>query len=42
MVQSALAFSIDHDVLQETIGVVLVSRPNQPRLGLPQLQKLLK
>lgn len=40
--QSTLAFSIDHDMLQETIGVVLVPIPNRPRLSLPQLQRLLK
>ncbi|KAL0579004.1 hypothetical protein V5O48_002999 [Marasmius crinis-equi] len=41
-VKNALAFSVEHDVLQETIAVVIVSAPGQPRLGLPQLQDLLK
>ncbi|KAF8887354.1 acetyl-CoA synthetase-like protein [Infundibulicybe gibba] len=30
-VTAALAFSIEHDVLQETIGVVVVSKPNRCR-----------
>ncbi|KAF5338042.1 hypothetical protein D9758_014244 [Tetrapyrgos nigripes] len=33
---------IEHDVLQEAIGVVLVTAPGRPRLGLNQLQDLLK
>lgn len=42
MRKTALAFSIEHDVLQETIGVVIVSDETRPRLGLPQLHDLLK
>ncbi|RDB18500.1 putative peroxisomal-coenzyme A synthetase [Hypsizygus marmoreus] len=41
-VKSTLAFGIDHDVLQETIGVVIVPVPDRPRIGLLQLQTLLK
>ncbi|KAJ7912998.1 hypothetical protein B0H13DRAFT_2471972 [Mycena leptocephala] len=39
---TTLAFSIDHDVLQETIGVVVVPVSTKPRLGLAQLQDLLR
>ncbi|KAK7062500.1 peroxisomal-coenzyme a synthetase [Favolaschia claudopus] len=41
-VKTTLAFAIEHDVLQECIGVVLVSVPGKPRLGLGQLQDLLR
>ncbi|KAI0674678.1 acetyl-CoA synthetase-like protein [Trametes maxima] len=41
-VKSTIAFSIEHDVLQETIGVVVVPQPNQPRIGLPELLDILK
>ncbi|KAF7352099.1 Acetyl-CoA synthetase-like protein [Mycena venus] len=41
-VKTTLAFGIDHDVLQETIGVVVVPVPGKPRLGLAQLQDLLR
>ncbi|KAI8995280.1 acetyl-CoA synthetase-like protein [Trametes punicea] len=41
-VKSAIAFSIPHDVLQETIGVVLVPVPERPRIGLSELLDLLK
>ncbi|KAJ7493280.1 acetyl-CoA synthetase-like protein [Mycena galericulata] len=41
-VKTSLAFAIEHDVLQETIGVVIVPVPGRPRIGLPQLQDLLK
>lgn len=41
-VRMTLAFSVDHDVLQEAIGVVIVPQPNIPRIGLAQLQDLLK
>jgi hypothetical protein len=37
-----LAFGIEHDVLQETIGVVVVPEPGRPRIGLTQLQDLLR
>ncbi|KAJ7584254.1 hypothetical protein C8J56DRAFT_1095604, partial [Mycena floridula] len=41
-VHNALAFAVQHDVLQEAIGVVLVSRPGSNRIGLLQLHNLLK
>ncbi|KAH9479272.1 putative NRPS-like protein biosynthetic cluster [Psilocybe cubensis] len=41
-VKTALAFSVDHDVLQETIGVVIVPDQSQPRVGLRQLHDMLK
>ncbi|MCO5555724.1 hypothetical protein L7F22_009269 [Adiantum nelumboides] len=41
-VRQTLAFSIEHTVLQETIGVVIVPVPNQPRIGLSELQNLLR
>ena len=41
-VKQTLAFSIEHTVLQETIGVVIVSPPNQPRIGLAELHNLLR
>ncbi|KAJ8092843.1 putative NRPS-like protein biosynthetic cluster [Marasmius tenuissimus] len=41
-VKTTLAFSVDHDVLQEAIGVVIVPEPGRPRLGLSQLQDLLR
>ncbi|WFC93675.1 putative NRPS-like protein biosynthetic cluster [Malassezia brasiliensis] len=41
-VKQTLAFSVDHKVLQETIGVVIVSQPNQPRIGLAELQNSLR
>ncbi|KAJ7708845.1 acetyl-CoA synthetase-like protein [Mycena rosella] len=41
-VKTALAFAIEHDVLQETIGVVIVPAPGRPRIGLAQLQDLLR
>jgi hypothetical protein len=40
--QTTLAFAIEHDALQETIGVVIVPVPGKPRLGLEQLQDLLR
>ncbi|KAJ7861881.1 acetyl-CoA synthetase-like protein [Mycena leptocephala] len=39
---TTLAFAIEHDVLQETIGVVVVPVPGKPRIGLVQLQDLLR
>ncbi|KAJ7075250.1 acetyl-CoA synthetase-like protein [Mycena belliarum] len=41
-VKTTLAFAIEHDVLQETIGVVIVPAPGRPRIGLTQLQDLLR
>lgn len=41
-VKQTLAFSIEHKVLQETIGVVIVPQPNQPRIGLSELQNSLR
>ncbi|KAF9068413.1 AMP-dependent synthetase and ligase [Rhodocollybia butyracea] len=41
-VKTTLAFSIDHDVLQEVIGVVIVPIPGRPVIGLAQLLDLLK
>ncbi|KAJ7780297.1 AMP-dependent synthetase and ligase [Mycena maculata] len=41
-VKTVLAFAIEHDVLQETIGVVIVPQPDRPRIGLAQLQDLLR
>ncbi|KAF8129664.1 acetyl-CoA synthetase-like protein [Mycena galopus ATCC 62051] len=41
-VETALAFAIEHDVLQETIGVVIVPAADRPRIGLAQLQDLLR
>jgi hypothetical protein len=35
-----LAFAVDHDVLQETVGLVIVSAPSQPRIGLAELLDL--
>ncbi|KAJ6561109.1 acetyl-CoA synthetase-like protein [Mycena vulgaris] len=41
-VKTVLAFAIEHDVLQETIGVIIVPVPGRPRIGLAQLQDLLR
>ncbi|KAJ7509101.1 AMP-dependent synthetase and ligase [Mycena galericulata] len=41
-VETALAFSVAHDVLQEAIGVVIVPVPGKPRIGLGQLHDLLR
>ena len=41
-VKSTIAFSVPHDVLQETIGVVIVPAPGAPRIGLSELLDLLK
>ncbi|KAI8842208.1 hypothetical protein BJ741DRAFT_698104 [Chytriomyces cf. hyalinus JEL632] len=38
-VQNAAAFSVPHRVLQETIGIVIVSRDENCRVGLHELQK---
>ncbi|PKI82503.1 putative NRPS-like protein biosynthetic cluster [Malassezia vespertilionis] len=41
-VKQTLAFSVEHKVLQETIGVVIVPQPNHPRIGLAELQNALR
>lgn len=41
-VKQCLAFSIEHNVLQETIGIVIVPVPNQPRVGLAELHNMLR
>ncbi|KAJ6485740.1 acetyl-CoA synthetase-like protein [Mycena sanguinolenta] len=41
-VETALAFGVEHDVLQETIGLVVVPAADRPRIGLAQLQDLLR
>ena len=40
-VRQAMVFSVPHDVLQETIGLVLVPRDPVSRIGLVELQKFL-
>lgn len=40
--KTTLAFAIEHDVLQETIGVIIVPVPDQPHIGLSELQDLLR
>lgn len=41
-VKEVVAFSVEHDVLQETVGVVVVPVPGVPRIGLAQLHELFK
>ncbi|KAF9454453.1 hypothetical protein P691DRAFT_770641 [Macrolepiota fuliginosa MF-IS2] len=41
-VKSTLAFTVEHDVLQEAIGVVIVCPSGKPRIGLHQLQDSLR
>lgn len=41
-VSEALALSAQHDVLQEVVGVVLVTPPGKPRVDLKGLQEALK
>ncbi|KAF8998268.1 acetyl-CoA synthetase-like protein [Cyathus striatus] len=41
-IKNVLAFSIEHDVLQEAIGIVVVPVPNKPRIGLQQLHDMLR
>lgn len=41
-VKMTIAFSVEHDVLQEAIGVVVVPVEGAPRIGLGELQDLLK
>ncbi|KAJ3400237.1 hypothetical protein HDU80_007139 [Chytriomyces hyalinus] len=40
-VQNAAAFSVPHQVLQETVGVILVSRDDNCRVGLKELHRFL-
>ena len=40
--EDTLAFSVEHDVLQEAIGIVVVPHQDRPRVGLSQLHDLLK
>ena len=40
--KDALAFSVEHDVLQEAIGIVVVAHQDRSRVGLYQLHDLLK
>ena len=40
--KDVLAFSVEHDVLQEAIGIVVVPHQDRPRVGLSQLHDLLK
>lgn len=42
ILQATLAFSVDHDVLQETIGLIIVLNPARPRIGLSELHERLK
>lgn len=41
-VKMTIAFSVEHDVLQEAIGVVIVPQPDVPCVSLAELQDLLK
>ncbi|KAF5361772.1 hypothetical protein D9756_002164 [Leucocoprinus leucothites] len=41
-VKCTLAFAVEHNVLQEAIGVVIVCAPGSPRIGLHQLQDALR
>ncbi|PKS07245.1 hypothetical protein jhhlp_005847 [Lomentospora prolificans] len=41
-VTEALAFSVSHDVLQEVVGIVLVTPSGKPRVDLTVLQEALK
>ncbi len=40
--KDALAFSVEHDVLQEAAGVVVVPHQGRPRVGLRHLHNLPK
>ncbi|KAL0060241.1 hypothetical protein AAF712_012996 [Marasmius tenuissimus] len=42
IIKATLAFSVEHDVLQEAIGLVVVPAEGQPRIGLQQLQSIVK
>ncbi|KAF8998261.1 acetyl-CoA synthetase-like protein [Cyathus striatus] len=41
-VKNVLAFAVEHDVLQEAIGIVVVPVPDKPRVGLQQLHDMLR
>ena len=41
-VKFALAFSMEHEVLQEAIGVIIVPEKERSRVSLQQLHDLLK
>ncbi|KAF7975489.1 hypothetical protein HWV62_9405 [Athelia sp. TMB] len=41
-VKTTLAFAIEHDVLQECIGVAIVPAPDAPRIGLAELHDALR
>jgi acyl-CoA synthetase (AMP-forming)/AMP-acid ligase II len=40
-VQTCVAFSVSHSVLQEVVGIVLVPVPNRPKVDLPALHAFL-
>jgi len=40
-IEAALAFSVEHDVLQEVVGVAIVPSPNRPRIDLQSLHEYL-
>ncbi|KAG7094544.1 putative NRPS-like protein biosynthetic cluster [Marasmius oreades] len=42
ILKATLAFSVEHDVLQEAVGLVVVHADNQARLSLRQLHSLIK
>jgi acyl-CoA synthetase (AMP-forming)/AMP-acid ligase II/acyl carrier protein len=42
LVKETLAFCAPHETFQETIGVVIVSKPDMPRVDLPTLWKYLE
>ncbi|KAG7094546.1 putative NRPS-like protein biosynthetic cluster [Marasmius oreades] len=42
ILKATLAFSVEHDVLQEAVGLVIVPADNQARLSLQQLHSLVK
>lgn len=41
-ISEALAFSVLHDILQEAVGIVLVTPPGTPRVDLRQLHEAIK
>jgi acyl-CoA synthetase (AMP-forming)/AMP-acid ligase II len=40
-IESAIAFSVKHDFLQEVVGIAVVPEPNRPRLDLQSLHEYL-
>ena len=40
-IAQSVAFSTEHDVLQEVVGIVIVMKPNRPRIDLPTLHEYL-